>query len=137
MSKFFIVVDSNILISRLLLPNSLPAAAVRLALNKGIILISEEILLELTDVFTRKKFDKYVSLSERKEFIRQLEVIACRVEIVEKIQVCRDPKDDKFLELAINGKAKFIMSGDEDLLVLNTFQGIEILSPRNFIEKFG
>ena len=136
MPKFFIVIDSNILISRLLLPNSLPAVAVRLALDEGIILISEEILLELTDVFTRKKFNKYVSLSERKEFIRQLEVIACKVEIVEKIKVCRDPKDDKFLELAVNGKAKFIITGDEDLLVLNTIKGREILTPRDFIEKF-
>jgi putative PIN family toxin of toxin-antitoxin system len=136
MSKFFIVVDNNILISRLLLPNSLPAVAVRLALNEGIMLISEEVLLELTDVFNRKKFDKYVSLDERKEFICQLEVIAYKVEIVEKLKVCRDPKDDKFLELAVNGKAKFIITGDEDLLVLNTFKGIEILNPRGFIEKF-
>jgi len=70
MSNFFIVIDNNILISRLLLPNSLPAAAVRRALNEGIILISEEILLELTDVFTRKKFDKYVSLSEKLDVTR-------------------------------------------------------------------
>jgi len=70
MSKFFIVVDNNILISRLLLPNSLPAAAVKLALERGIILVSEETLLELTHVFNREKLDKYVSLDERKEFVR-------------------------------------------------------------------
>lgn len=72
MNKPFFVIDNNILISRLLLPNSIPAQAVRLALEIGILLISDQTLQELLTVIERKKFDKYVSLDERKEFIRKL-----------------------------------------------------------------
>ena len=67
MTKPYFVIDNNILISRLLLPNSIPAQAVRLASEKGILLISDETLQELTTVFERRKFDKYVSVEERKE----------------------------------------------------------------------
>jgi putative PIN family toxin of toxin-antitoxin system len=56
------------------------------------------------------------------------------VEITEKIKECRDPKDDKFLELAVSGKADFIISGDGDLRVLNPFRKIKIVSPREFLE---
>ena len=43
--------------------------------------------------------------------------------ITERVAACRDPKDDKFLELAVNGRADLIVSGDADLLVLDTFRG--------------
>ncbi|MGI0482874.1 putative toxin-antitoxin system toxin component, PIN family [Geminocystis sp. CENA526] len=135
MNKPFFVIN-NILISRLILPNSIPAQAVRLALEIGILLISDPTLQELLTVIERKKFDKYVSLGERKEFIRKLQIIARKIEITEHFNICRDPKDDKFLELAINRKAQFIITGDEDLLVLNIFRGIEIITPRDFTNQF-
>jgi predicted nucleic acid-binding protein len=56
------------------------------------------------------------------------------VPIAERILVCRDPKDDKFLELALNGKADVIVSGDADLLVLNPFRGIPIVAPAVFVQ---
>ena len=49
------------------------------------------------------------------------------------ITICRDAKDDKFLELALNGRADIIVSGDQDLLTLNPFQGIPIVQPATFI----
>jgi predicted nucleic acid-binding protein len=49
------------------------------------------------------------------------------------VQGCRDPRDDKFLEVAFNGRADVIISGDADLLDLNQFRGIPILSPRDFL----
>ncbi len=54
------------------------------------------------------------------------------VMIAEKITGCRDPDDDKFLELAVNGHADAIISGDEDLLVIDTFRGIPIITPAAF-----
>ena len=54
------------------------------------------------------------------------------IEIITKINLCRDPKDNKFLELAIKGKADYLISGDQDLLILNPFQEISILSPQAF-----
>lgn len=55
------------------------------------------------------------------------------VEIIQSFSVCRDPKDDKFLELAVNGNADYIVTGDRDLLVLNPFQNIAILSVSEFL----
>ncbi|MDE2844360.1 MAG: putative toxin-antitoxin system toxin component, PIN family [Chloroflexota bacterium] len=46
--------------------------------------------------------------------------------------MCRDPKDDKFLELAVSGQASHIVSGDQDMLELHPFRGIPVLSPRSF-----
>jgi putative PIN family toxin of toxin-antitoxin system len=54
------------------------------------------------------------------------------VTITERIAACRDPKDDKFLELAVNGRADLIVSGDADLLVLDTFRGIPVITPAAF-----
>jgi hypothetical protein len=57
------------------------------------------------------------------------------VEIEESINICRDPKDDKFLELAFSGKADFIVTGDQDLLVLNPFRNIEIITANVFLSR--
>lgn len=54
--------------------------------------------------------------------------------VTERIAACRDPTDDKFLELAVNGRGDLIVSGDGDLLVLNPFRGIPIVSPTTFLQ---
>jgi uncharacterized protein len=55
------------------------------------------------------------------------------VEVIEKVQECRDPKDDKILELALNGQAPYIVSGDRDLLVLNPFREVKIVTVEEFL----
>lgn len=130
-----IVADTNGLVSRLLLPESVPAKAVRKAINDGQLLISNATLEELADVLSRPKFDPYVSVEDRQEFIRMLNRVAERVDIISPIKACRDPKDDKFLEVAINGEADLIVTGDKDLLVLHPFRGVEIITPREYIER--
>jgi predicted nucleic acid-binding protein len=55
------------------------------------------------------------------------------VTITARIAACRDPTDDKFLELAVNGHADLIVSGDADLLALNPFRGIPIVTPATFL----
>ena len=89
--------------------------------------------MELNDVLGREKFNRYLTEAERERFLRSLLREARLIEIREKVQACRDPKDDKFLELAVNGGADYIVSGDEDLLVLDPFRGIPILTPDNFL----
>jgi uncharacterized protein len=56
------------------------------------------------------------------------------VDVEVRIQACRDPKDDKFLELAVSGHGTHIVTGDSDLLALNPFRGIAILPPHRFLE---
>ncbi len=130
------VADTNILISSLLLFNSLPGQAVHQALSIGVLLRSEATLFELARVLERSKFDDYATLEERKTFLDWLIRETDNVEIEKSVVACRDPKDDKFLELAVNGGAACVISGDNDLLVLDPFQGIPILSPARFIARY-
>ena len=62
--------------------------------------------------------------------------IALFIEISETINACRDPKDNKFLELAIAANAACIITGDDDLLILNPFRTIPILNASDFLNNF-
>jgi uncharacterized protein len=130
-----LVTDANALISRLLLPSSIPGQAVRKAVDNGLLLVSEATMEELADVLARPKFDRYISLEDRQQFLRLLGRLAEFVPIVYPVRPCRDPKDDKFLEAALNGKAAVILSGDSDLLALHPWQGIPILSPAEYLKR--
>jgi uncharacterized protein len=128
------VFDTNVLVSALLLPDSKPRQALDLALRKGQILLSFATLAEIYEVLTRKKFRRYVDEEDIRSFLaalaRQAQWIAADV----RITACRDPKDDKFLELAVSGRATHLVTGDSDLLALNPFQGIQILPPHVFLD---
>ncbi|MEZ2228624.1 MAG: putative toxin-antitoxin system toxin component, PIN family [Microcoleus sp.] len=130
------VVDTNVLISALLFNNSVPFRTIELAEKQGMILYSEATLNELEQVLNRKKFNKYLSLEDRQVFLLKFISASELVSITEKIAVCRDEKDNKFLELAVSGNANVIVTGDLDLLVLNPFQSVEILTPDIFIDRF-
>src|SRR5437870_10058402 len=129
MARERVVVDTNVLISRLLLARSVSALAVRKAVDEGQLLASEATLDELAEVLSRRSFATYVSVKDRQQFFRLLGRVVEMVPITFRLQVCRDPKDDKFLELAVNGTADVIVTGDKDLLVLNPFRGIAIVAP--------
>lgn len=124
-----IVVDTNVVISRLLRPPSLPGQAMRRAVDQGTLLMSAATMEELAQVLARPKFDPYVSIDERQRFLLLLGRIVEMVPILHRLQACRDPADDKFLEVAVNGEADLLLSGDRDLLDLHPFRGINILTP--------
>ena len=127
------VFDTNVLVSALLLPDSKPRHALELALQKGSVLLSFATLAELYEVLGRKKFLRYIDEEDIRSFLAALTREAEWVEVDVRIAACRDPKDDKFLELAVSGRATHIVTGDSDLLALSPFQGIEILPPHRFL----
>lgn len=128
-----VVIDTNTLISRLLLPESVPTLAVSKAVDTGQVLVSEATMLELVEVLGRRNFDRYISLEDRRDFLRTLGRIAEFVPVHYAVHACRDPRDDKFLELAVNGKAQMILTGHPDLLALHPFQGIAILAASEYL----
>lgn len=130
-----IVVDSNVLISRLMVADSVPAEAVRLARRRGLLLVSDATMYELAEVLNRRKLDRYVPLKHRQRFLRELSRIAEFVPIIQVVRECRDPKDDKFLEVALNGRADAVVTGDSDLLKMNPWRGVAILSPVNYLKE--
>ncbi len=127
------VFDTNVLVSALLLPDSKPRQALEQALLKGRVLLSFATLAELYEVLGRKKFLRYIDEEDIRSFLAALTREAEWVEVNVRIGVCRDPKDDKFLELAVSGNATHIVTGDADLIALNPFRGIEILPPHRFL----
>ena len=130
------IFDTNVIVSAALLVGSIPRQAFDKALDEGRILISVPALLELAEVLSRKKLNKYLLEEERMRFLVALLKEAELIDITEVVTDCRDAKDNKFLELAVSGRADYIISGDEDLLVLNPFRGIPILTPREFLSGF-
>jgi putative PIN family toxin of toxin-antitoxin system len=127
------VFDTNTLISASLFKQSMPRQALDKALTLGTLLLSENIIYELKNVFCRPKFDKYLSPDLREIFLQDILDIAETVEITQSFHLCRDPKDDKFLDLIVNGRANYLITGDKDLLSLNPFKTIPIIPPAEFM----
>jgi len=125
--------DTGVLVSALLLPLSVPRQAVDLAFAHGIVLVSAATTDELDEVLRRPKFNHYLTEKERLLFLSTFVRDAVVVDVTEKLTACRDPKDNKFLELAVAGDATCVVSGDRDLLVLSPFRGIPILTPQGFV----
>jgi uncharacterized protein len=127
------VFDSNVLVSALMVSRSKPRQAWDRARKVGVVLASHDTLRELDAVLHRPKFAAYVSPSETTmfltEFARAVELVA----IGERVALCRDPRDDKFLELAVAGRADFLLTGDADLLGLHPFRGTSILDPASYL----
>lgn len=127
------VIDTSVVVSAVLLPRSVPRQAFDRATAAGKILLSAATLDELNDVLRRPRFDKYLHEAERLEFLAALVANAEIIHVTEVITDCRDPKDNKFLELAVSGRASHIISGDQDLLILNPFRGILVVTPQAFL----
>src|SRR5665213_2330612 len=129
-----LVVDTNVFVSALLKSNTFPHQVLRRVLDHGGLLTSVATTDELLGVLQRPGIAKLTVSSLRLE-ITGLLATAERIEITESVAVCRDPKDDKFLELALAGNANVIVTGDADLLALHPFRGIPILTPASFIHS--
>ena len=92
-------------------------------------------MYELADVLSRRKLDRYISLENRKQFIRELRRVTELVPIIQLVRECRNPNDDKFLELAWNGRADLLITGDADLLALHPWREIAMLAPAEYLKR--
>ncbi len=133
MSKPAIVFDTNALISALMYPSSVSASALIQAVKHFQLVASDATWAELETVSGRKKFAKYWNEQSRLVFLTELAAMTdfCTTQTV--ITTCNDASDNKFLELAIDAKAKVIVSGDSDLRSLHPFQGVAIIAPSDFL----
>src|SRR3989338_262544 len=135
MKRERVVLDTNVLISGALSTTSTPAAALEKAINDGQLLASRATLREVMESLLSPRFDTYVSREERDALLLRLAPLLEIVEIVETVQASRDPKDDKFLGVAVNGRADVIVTGDKDLLALHPYRGISILTPADYVSR--
>lgn len=132
-----VVSDTNVLVSSTLFQGSKADAVLDVIEREGVLLLSRAMRDELWAVLARQKFDRFVTVDVRREFLARLDRLAKIVEPTERISVCRDPDDDRVLEAAVAGEADVIVTGDRDLLVLDPFRGIRIVTPRGFLEMVG
>lgn len=132
-----VVVDTNILIRALIMPHgTVGPVLLRLRQSEYTLLYAQSLLEELIDVLNRPRIRTKYNLTQD-DIKAVVALILLRGEAIEPkrtITICRDPKDNKFLEVAVAGKADVIVSGDEDLLVLHPFEDIPIVQPRIFLE---
>jgi putative PIN family toxin of toxin-antitoxin system len=130
------VFDTNVMVSALLSERSTPAQAFFATLQQGEVLVSAPLVNEINRILRRKKFDRYLTAEQRETFLIALVQSTTLVEINATIHICRDPKDNMLLELAVSGKADVIITGDSDLLVLHPFRNIAILKPEAFLKTY-
>lgn len=127
------VLDTNVIVSRAVRPHGIAALAFDAAARSGKVLVSVATLAELNNVLVRPKFNRYLSAEDRRAFLAGFAVLLDFVSVERPIRACRDPKDDKFLEVAVHGHADALITGDEDLLALHPFHDVPILTPQNFL----
>jgi uncharacterized protein len=134
------VFDTSTLISAVLRPSSVPRQAFMLALGRCTLFVSPATLDELQGVLLRTKFDAYASRTERAAFFaRYRQETTLLTHDAQSDQMasgaCRDPKDCKFLALAMACNAGVLVSSDDDLLTLKHWHGTQILSPAAFLSS--
>lgn len=135
MTRERVVIDTNVFISGMLSNTSTPARVVEHSMEHGQLLASTDTLRELMTRLMAPKFDRYLSRERRDALLARLAPIVEVVEIVQRVRASRDANDDQFLEVALNGRADVLVSGDRDLLALHPFRGTAILTPTAYLSR--
>lgn len=128
-----VVFDASTLVGALLKEGSVPERALLLARSLETICLSTAVESEIREVFARPKFRTYLRPARPAHILAILTAAAWNVEPTERVTDCRDPKDNKYLELALATGARTIVSSDDDLLVLHPWRGIDIVTPSAFV----
>jgi putative PIN family toxin of toxin-antitoxin system len=129
-----VVVDASTFVSAALKAESLPEQALLRTIGAPHrLILSQEVEDEYREVIFRPKFDRFVSVQRRQQILDLVIVAAERVEPSEPIRECPDPKDDKYLSLALAGRADAIVSSDSHLLSMHPWRGVPILLPARFL----
>jgi uncharacterized protein len=103
-----VVLDTNVLISAALSAKGKPYACLNWAMESAVLLVSSELLTELETRLARSKFDRYLTAARRQSFVADIGLLAVSVVVSGTLQACRDPDDDKLLEIAVAGGARML-----------------------------
>jgi putative PIN family toxin of toxin-antitoxin system len=128
-----IVIDTGVLVSAALRPDSVPALALEKALLDYDACVSPATLEELRAVLSRSKFDAYLPMALRMDFIEGYRERAFAFEVTETVGDCVDPKDNKFLALAAVADAELIVASDPHLTAMHPWRGIAIMPSAAFL----
>jgi hypothetical protein len=132
-----IVFDASTVVSAALKADSLPERALLRAEAADLFALSTAVDAEIAAVLGRPKFARVLPLERRERILKTIRDMAVWFEPSEHVTDCRDPKDDKYLELALAAGAEFIVSSDDDLIVLDPWRGVRILRPADYLALSG
>jgi len=132
-----VVIDNNVLISAALIKHSVPFKAFEKAIKNHVLIRSRKVLEEFHKTIFKPKLDRYFEDDlAKKVFVLSFILASTDINVKHHITLCRDPKDNMYLELALSGKANCIITGDNDLLILDPFRDIRIITPKEFLDQF-
>lgn len=133
-----VVIDTNVWISGVLIRSGIPAQLIRQVVRLGRPVFAPETFAELKQRLWLPKFDRYVSMEDRRRLLQDIDAAAIWIDIPPQIAeqtFCRDADDDKFIHAAIAAGASRLISGDDDLLCLHPLDTLHILTPRQALEE--
>ena len=128
-----IVIDTNVLISAIFWTGNPKQLLNKVRRGEATFLISEDLLNEFKEVLMRKDKPFKLSLEEAERVVTDMRGIAQIVHPNSQVVVCKDERDNKVLEYAIDGRAEYVISGDLHLLGLKSFKGVKIISVTDFL----
>lgn len=131
-----VVFDASALVGALLKPDSVPERALLLARTNEVVCLSAAVEAEIREVFARPKLRKYLTSERAERILELLTASAVLVAPTEAVTDCRDAKDNKYLELALAAGAGTVVASDGDLLALDPWRGIRIVSPGDYVSRF-
>lgn len=129
-----IVIDTNVVMSGVFFGGAPRKVLESITTDKFDAYATSEIMEEYSETI-KELSEKYGGRLDKKGLSR----FTLKLHVIEpetKVQICRDPDDDKFLSCAIDSKSLYIVSGDKDLLVLEKYEGVEIITARDFCQKY-
>ncbi|MGH7119873.1 MAG: putative toxin-antitoxin system toxin component, PIN family [Acetobacteraceae bacterium] len=130
-----IVFDASTLVGAALKVDSVPERALLHAEEADVFALSAAVEAEIAEVLNRPKFAGAILRERRERVLEILRDAAVWFEPALRITDCRDPKDNKYLELALAAGAEIIVSSDDDLLVLHPWRDIHILRPADYLAR--
>lgn len=129
-----VIFDTNIWISYLI-GRQLGNLTELLSARKIELILSDQLLTELTEVTSRKKFRRYFDEQKVNELLKLMDILGTHYEVNEYPDICRDVKDNFLLGLIRASQADIFVTGDQDLLVLNPFEGTAIIEANELLTK--
>ena len=133
------MIDTNVWISAFLIRTGTAALAVRHLLKWRRPCFSNDTFAELEDRLWRPKFDRYLSLEDRRALLQDVQALAHWVEVPARLASqawCRDADDDKFIHAALAARAPCLVTGDQDLLSIPPMAHLQILTPAQALEAW-
>ena len=135
MTSLRCVIDTNVLISGALSRAGKPNRAISYVIRHGTLLASRATFDELQSrLRTKPRFRKYLTPEEIEGYLRRIYAASLLIDVTETVEVCADPDDDKFLELALSGQAEYLVTGNIKDFPPSPFRGLPIVRPAKFLE---